>query len=128
MCLDDEPYLITISHGYDGDRNAIYFHCGHAGKKIDILRKNDVVWGQAVLDRGYDGPDCEQEYATTQFRGRVSFPEDEEEKRHGLTMLLDQFGADVDKYFAKKDMDKTMRKVNIGRIDIEYMSGKRSAE
>ena len=128
MSLDDEPYLVTISHGFDADRTAIYFHCGHEGKKIDILSKNDLVWGEAVLDKGYDGPECKQDYATTQFRGRVTFPTDMEEKRHGLTMLLRQFGADVDKFFAKEDTDKQVKGVNIGRVDIEYMTGKRSSE
>ncbi len=126
MCMDDEPYLVTISHGYDAERNAIYFHCAHEGKKIDILHANPVVWGEAALDKGYDGPECEQEYATTQFMGMVSFPEDEEEKRHGLRVLLRQFGADVDGFFSKDDVDKRVRDVNIGRVDIEYMSGKRS--
>ncbi len=126
MCMDDEPYLVTISHGYDDERNAIYFHCAQEGKKVDILRSNPVVWGEAVLERGYDGPKCHQDYATTQFRGTVCFPEDIEEKRHGLTVLLRQFGADVDKFFAKDDTPEAVRKVNIGRVDIEFMSGKRS--
>lgn len=128
MCHEGEPYLVTISHGYDADRNAIYFHCAHEGKKIDILSANPVVWGEAVLDKGYDGPDCKQNYATTQFRGRVSFPEEPEEKRHGLTALLLQFGADVDKFFAKEDVDERVKEVNIGRVDIEMMTGKRSRE
>lgn len=128
MCLDNEPYLVTISHGYDAERNAIYFHCAHEGKKIDILRANPVVWGEAVMDRGYDGPECKQDYSTTQFRGRVSFPEDIEEKRHGLTALLSQFGADVEKFFAKEDTDEKVRGVNIGRVDIDLMTGKTSGE
>jgi nitroimidazol reductase NimA-like FMN-containing flavoprotein (pyridoxamine 5'-phosphate oxidase superfamily) len=126
MCMDDEPYLVTMSHGYDADRNAIYFHCAQRGKKMDILRKNDLVWGEAVMDTGYDGPECKQDYATAQFRGRVSFPQEDGEKRHGLTVLLEQFGADVDKFFAKDDTDEAVVKVNIGRVDIDYMSGKRS--
>jgi nitroimidazol reductase NimA-like FMN-containing flavoprotein (pyridoxamine 5'-phosphate oxidase superfamily) len=128
MCLDDDPYLVTISHGFDADRNAIYFHCAQKGKKIDILRANPVVWGEAVMDMGYDGPDCKQEYATVQFRGKVTFPQEDEEKRHGLTVLLNQFGADVDEFFAKDDTDKAVRKVNVGRVDVEYMSGKRSGD
>ncbi len=128
MCHEGEPYLVTISHGYDGGRNAIYFHCAHEGKKVDILRANPVVWGQAVLDKGYDGPECTQDYATTQFRGRVSFPEDQEEKRHGIAVLLSQVGADTDKFFAKEDADTKLGGINIGRVDIEMMTGKRSAE
>jgi nitroimidazol reductase NimA-like FMN-containing flavoprotein (pyridoxamine 5'-phosphate oxidase superfamily) len=128
MCLDDDPYLVTISHGFDADRCAIYFHCAQKGKKIDILRANPVVWGEAVMDMGYDGPDCKQEYATVQFRGKVTFPQEDEEKRHGLTVLLNQLVADVDEFFAKDDTDKAVRKVNVGRVDVEYMSGKRSGD
>jgi nitroimidazol reductase NimA-like FMN-containing flavoprotein (pyridoxamine 5'-phosphate oxidase superfamily) len=128
MCLDDEPYLVTISHGYDRERNAIYFHCAHEGRKIDILRSNPSVWGEAVIDKAYDGPDCKQEYATTQFRGKVTFPEDDEEKRHGITVLLRQFGADVDEFFEKEDSIDRVRKVNIGRVDIDFMSAKRSGD
>ena len=128
MCHEGEPYLVTISHGYDADRNAIYFHCAPEGKKIDILSANPVVWGEAVLDKGYDGPECKQDYATTHFRGRVSFPNDLEEKRHGIAVLLSQFGADVDKFFAKEDTDNKLGGINIGRVDIEMMTGKRSAE
>ena len=128
MCLDDEPYLVTISHGYDAEPNVIYFHCANEGKKIDILRKNNVVWGEAVKDRGRNGPECDQFYSTTQFRGRVTFPQSDEEKRHALTVLLTHFGSDVETYFARKDMDDGMKKVNIGRVDIEYMSGKRSTD
>jgi nitroimidazol reductase NimA-like FMN-containing flavoprotein (pyridoxamine 5'-phosphate oxidase superfamily) len=126
MCHGGEPYLVTISHGYDAEQDVIYFHCAHEGKKVDILRANPVVWGEAVLDKGYDGPECEQEYATAQFRGTVTFPADESEKRHGLAVLLRQFGADVDKFFAKEDADRKVGGVNIGRVDIDYMSGKRS--
>jgi nitroimidazol reductase NimA-like FMN-containing flavoprotein (pyridoxamine 5'-phosphate oxidase superfamily) len=126
MCHEGEPYLVTISHGYDEDRNALYFHCANEGKKVDILHANPVVWGEAVLDKGYNGPQCEQGYETTQFRGRVTFPEEDGEKRHGLTVLLRQFGAYVDELFAKDDTVAAVVKVNIGRVDIEYMSGKRS--
>ncbi|HIH88339.1 TPA: pyridoxamine 5'-phosphate oxidase family protein, partial [Candidatus Bathyarchaeota archaeon] len=27
MSLNDEPYLVTLSHGYDAERNCVYFHC-----------------------------------------------------------------------------------------------------
>jgi nitroimidazol reductase NimA-like FMN-containing flavoprotein (pyridoxamine 5'-phosphate oxidase superfamily) len=51
MCADNEPYLVTLSHGYDRKRHCIYFHCAKEGKKIDILNSNNVVWGQALLDK-----------------------------------------------------------------------------
>ncbi|GAG43343.1 unnamed protein product, partial [marine sediment metagenome] len=52
MSNDNEPYLATLSHGYNAEEKCIYFHCAKEGKKIDILNENDVVWGQALIDRG----------------------------------------------------------------------------
>ena len=45
MCKDKVPYLVTLTHGYDSKKNVIYFHCAKKGKKIDILKENNVVWG-----------------------------------------------------------------------------------
>ena len=53
MCERNIPYLVTVTHGYDKDKNALYFHCAKEGKKIDILKQNNVVWGQALIDNGY---------------------------------------------------------------------------
>ena len=53
MCNGNEPYLVTISHGYDQEKNCIYFHCAGEGKKVKILQENGVVWGQALVDGGY---------------------------------------------------------------------------
>lgn len=40
-CLDNQPYVIPISFGYDG--NTIYFHTARAGKKNEIFLKNPQV-------------------------------------------------------------------------------------
>jgi len=29
MCKDNEPYLVTLSYGYDLIKNVIYFHCAN---------------------------------------------------------------------------------------------------
>jgi nitroimidazol reductase NimA-like FMN-containing flavoprotein (pyridoxamine 5'-phosphate oxidase superfamily) len=125
MSLGDVPYLVTVSHGYDGERRAVYFHCGQEGKKVDILRENPVVWGQALDDPGYIEGDCDQPYATTQFKGRVTFPQDLEEKRHGLETMIRQLEPNPAPVLEKNISPETLEKVNIGRVDIEYMSGKR---
>jgi nitroimidazol reductase NimA-like FMN-containing flavoprotein (pyridoxamine 5'-phosphate oxidase superfamily) len=128
MCQDEEPYLVTMSHGYDDERNAIYFHCAFKGKKIEVLKANNVVWGEAVDNLGTQEGECGQRYATTQFRGTVTFVEDMDEKRHGLRVLISAFGDDPDKFFEKPDGEERLEKLNIGRVDINYMSGKRSMD
>jgi len=126
MCRNDEPYLVTLSQGYDPERNVIYFHCAREGKKIDILKANDRVWGQAIVDRGYSQGHCDHMFASVQFGGRVSFVADEEEKRRALEVMIRQLEREPDKVMAAQVTGASLEKVCIGRIDIEFLSGKRS--
>jgi len=128
MSVDDEPYLATLSHGYDVENYCLYFHCAHEGKKIDILKNNNIVWGQALQDDGYADGSCDHLYATAQFRGRVSFVEDTDEKRHALVTMIHALESKPEKVIAEQITEKSVRGVNIGRIDIEFMSGKKAKE
>jgi nitroimidazol reductase NimA-like FMN-containing flavoprotein (pyridoxamine 5'-phosphate oxidase superfamily) len=128
MCKDNIPYLVTLSHGYDASKKCIYFHCAHVGKKIDILQENNLVWGQAVIDLGYVAGKCDHLFATTQFMGRVQFIEDMNEKKHALTVMVNDLEPDPQVVIDDQFSEKSISRVNIGRIDIEYMSGKKADE
>jgi nitroimidazol reductase NimA-like FMN-containing flavoprotein (pyridoxamine 5'-phosphate oxidase superfamily) len=126
MCKDNEPYLATVSHGLDRKQDCIYFHCAKEGKKIDILSKHNKVWGQALLDKGYIQGSCDQLYATTQFMGRVTFIDDMKEKRHALEVMIMALENDPKKVMDNQVTDESVKRVQIGRIDLDYMSGKKS--
>ncbi len=126
MCTDNMPYLVTLSHGYDREHNCIYFHCAKEGKKIDILNSNSVVWGQALLDKGYVQGDCDHIFATVQFKGRVTFIDDLVEKKHALRVMIECLEDNPSEVIAAKTEDKSVQQVCIGRIDIEYLSGKKT--
>jgi len=126
MCREDEPYLVTLSHGYDEKHNAIYFHCAFEGKKIDILKANNRVWGQAIVDRGYVQGKCDHLFSSVQFSGRVSFVENQAEKHRALAVMIGQLEREPEQVMAAQVTDAALAKTCIGRIDIEYLSGKRS--
>jgi hypothetical protein len=126
MCKDNEPYLVTLSHGYDRENNCIYFHCAKEGKKIDILKGHNRVWGQALIDKGYVQQACDHMYATTQFKGRVVFIENPEEKTYALEVMIKALDDDPEKVIGAQLSEESISKVQIGRIDVEYMSGKKS--
>jgi nitroimidazol reductase NimA-like FMN-containing flavoprotein (pyridoxamine 5'-phosphate oxidase superfamily) len=126
MCSDGEPYLVTVNHGYDVENRAVFFHCAQEGKKVDIMKSNPVVWGQALDDRGYVEGDCDQYYSTCQFRGMVTFVTDLDEKRHALEVIIKNLEPVPGPVIEKHVTQKSVREVNIVRIDVEYMSGKRS--
>lgn len=126
MSRDNEPYLVTLSHGYDKNQNCIYFHCAKEGKKIDILNENNRVWGQALIDKGYVQGTCDHLYATAHFMGRVTFIENLEEKKHALEVMIKALDNNPANIIENELKEKSISEVNIGRIDIEYTSGKKS--
>jgi len=126
MCQGDEPYLATLSYGYDADANCFYFHCAQAGRKIDVLTANPVVWGQIIEDGGYLPGQCDHAFRTVQFRGRVTFLEEMEEKRHALTLMIDVLEPDPGPVKERLLVDKRVGPVRVGKVTVELMTGKQS--
>lgn len=128
MCKNNEPYLVTLSHGYDPNKNCIYFHCASEGKKIDFLQENNVVWGQALIDNGYVQGKCDHLYATTQFKGTITFIEDLEQKKEALLNMIEKLDSHPEIIVQKQLTKKSVSRVTIGRIDINFMSGKEATK
>ena len=124
LCKDNEPYLVSLSHGYDEESNCIYFHCASAGKKIVYMKANPKVWGQAVVDYHVKG-ECEYTYTCVHFSGKVTLIEDAEEKLHALACMIRQLSANPEEKIAKLKLEK-LGKTGIGRIDIDFMTGKKT--
>ena len=128
MCEHDEPYLVTISHGFDQENNCIYFHCAREGKKFDILSSNNRIWGQALIDYGYAVGSCDHLYATVQFKGTVEFIDNIDEKRYALMVMIQQLENDPAIVAEEQITEKSLTRVGIGKITINAMSGKKSKE
>lgn len=126
MADADGPYLASLTHAYDEQKDAIYFHCAQDGRKVDILRRDNRVWGQALNDLGYVEGKCDHLFESTQFKGKVVFVKDQHEKRHALELMIRKSDSNPERLITNQLTDKSISSVNIGRIDIEYMSGKRS--
>ncbi len=125
LCMDNEPYLVSLSHGYDQAKNCIYFHCAPEGKKLVYLKANNRVWGQAVLDFGVTD-ECDYVYSSVHFSGKMILVSDLGEKQHALEVLVRQLSLDPEKKMAQIKPEK-LEKTTIGRIDIEYMTGKKGS-
>ncbi len=126
MAMDNHPYLVSLNHGYDPKENCIYFHCANEGKKIDYMKANSEIWGQALLDFGFDSKWCTQSYATVMFKGKVSFIEDIRRKRKAFLVINTQLKSPPERL--KEIMKTNLRNTAVGRIDIESLSGKKSKE
>lgn len=128
MCKDNSPYLVTVNHVYDPESNCVYFHCANAGKKLDYLDANPVVWGQALEDRGYVEGECDYDYRTVQFKGKARPVTDLSEKRRALEMMIEKMEESPEQAKKKFIKASSLDKVSVYRIDIEHMSGKKRVE
>ena len=127
MARDDRPYLVSLSHGYDGENRCIYFHCAREGKKLDFLKANSSVWGQAVIDGGYVHEECNHNYASVMFSGNVTFLEDRAERWHAISLMTRQLDDDAETLIANR-RPESLENTVIGRIDIDHMTGKKSED
>ena len=125
MCMDDEPYLVSLSHGYDEAKNCIYFHCASEGKKLVYQKTNNKVWGQAVLDFGVTD-ECDYVYTSVHFSGKMHLVSDISEKQHGIEVLIRQLSLDPNKKLAQIKPER-LEKTTVGRIDIECLTCKKGA-
>ncbi len=123
QCMNNEPYLVSLSHGYDEEKNCLYFHCAPEGKKLVYLQANNRVWGQAVLDYGVTD-ECDYAYTCVEFWGKMVLIEDLAEKQHGMAVLVRQVSLTPEEKLAKVKPEK-LAKTTMGKICIEGMTGKK---
>jgi nitroimidazol reductase NimA-like FMN-containing flavoprotein (pyridoxamine 5'-phosphate oxidase superfamily) len=123
LCMDNEPYLVSLSHGYDETRNCLYFHCADEGKKLVYLKANSKVWGQAVQDYGVTD-ECDYAYTSVHFKGTVTLIDDLSEKQHAMEVMVRQLSEKPEEKLAKIKPEK-LAKTAMGRIDINYLTGKK---
>ena len=122
LCMNNEPYLVSLSHGYDENHKCLYFHCASEGKKLAYMTANSKVWGQAIQDYGVTD-DCDYAYTSVHFSGTISLVNDLNEKQHAMSVLVHQLSKRPEEKLAKIKPEK-LAGTTICRIDIDYMTGK----
>jgi nitroimidazol reductase NimA-like FMN-containing flavoprotein (pyridoxamine 5'-phosphate oxidase superfamily) len=127
LSTNNQPYLVSLSHGYDETRNCLYFHCAREGKKLEYMRSNPVVWGESLIDRGYMQKECTHLFASVHFLGKVSLIDDVEEKLQAMKCMMVQLDKNPEALLADLKPER-LKNTTIGRIDIEQMTGKKSKE
>jgi nitroimidazol reductase NimA-like FMN-containing flavoprotein (pyridoxamine 5'-phosphate oxidase superfamily) len=125
MCRDNEPYIVTLSYGFDGNKNALYFHCSLKGLKLDFVNYNPRVCATVIEDKGYRMGECDQAYRSVIFWGKMHQVEDLQEKKHGMEILLNHLEDDPDQIRKRiLKSDEAYGEVGMLRLDIMEISGK----
>ncbi|KUO77604.1 MAG: flavin-nucleotide-binding protein [Clostridia bacterium BRH_c25] len=128
MCRNNEPYIVTLSYGYDGSRNSLYFHSAKEGLKIDFIRENPKVCATVIEDGGYQPGECEHKYASVVFWGKMYAVEDLEEKKHALVTMIHHLEGVPEPVKARLlKNDSVYEGVGILRLDISEITGKKGS-
>jgi len=84
MSDNDIPYIVTMNFGLGEGGDALYFHCAGVGKKIDILKRNNLVCFQADIEHEFFlhtiACGCAMKYKSVVGMGRIHFVHDVAEK------------------------------------------------
>ncbi|HOU95711.1 MAG TPA: pyridoxamine 5'-phosphate oxidase family protein [Bacteroidales bacterium] len=124
---NDRAYILPFNYGYKN--NHIYIHCANKGKKLDLLKKNNVVCIEiehtARIERAENACDWGTIYRSLVGYGEVEIITDNEQKRDAMDIIMKHYGAD-----SNTNMEYDSRKIDsltILKIGITEISGKQSA-
>ena len=127
MCRRNEPYIITLSYGFDETQNALYFHSANLGLKLDFLKENPNVCATIIEDLGYINGACSHKYRSVVFWGNMTIINELGEKKHAFDVLLNHLEENPNKLksrFFKNE--KSYEDTCIMRLDILRATGKAS--
>ena len=121
MVDDGTPYVVPMNFGFE--KGKIFLHCAAEGRKIDILRKNPHVCFEMVSHSEI----LEKENACkwgTRFKsvigdGTCRFLETNEEKLHGLQIIMGQYSSRHWEFSARE-----VESTTVIEIAIVEMNGK----
>jgi nitroimidazol reductase NimA-like FMN-containing flavoprotein (pyridoxamine 5'-phosphate oxidase superfamily) len=128
LCRNNEPYVVTLSYGYDAENKVIYFHSAKNGLKIDFIKSNPEACLTIFKDNGYIQNECAHSYRSVIIRGRMELVENESEKRKGIEIMINQLENNPDivksRLDAKKEIYENMQVLKLKISEITAKEGK----
>ena len=127
MCRNDEPYIVTLSYGFDEIKNCLYFHSAQKGLKIEYLKENQKVCGTILEDLGYVKSACSHKYRSIVFWGDMTFIDNLDEKKHAFDIMLKHLEdnpSKLKKRFFKSE--ESYKNTCLLKLDINLITGKAS--
>ena len=117
------PYVVPVNYGYlDG---CLYVHSAREGRKIDILRRNNVVSFSIYTDNGLVQSDmaCNwgMRYRSVMGTGTATMIDGKEEKEQALRIIMKHYAGPESVIQAAR-----LDSVRIIKIRINSLTGKKS--
>ena len=123
MTDGNEPYIVPMNFGYKD--KTLYFHTGVAGRKIDLIKRNNRVCFEVETDVEAVSAEtaCKwnMRYRSVIGTGKAYILDEETAKAEGLKVVVSHYMKN--EFSIPHDI---LGEVAVIKIEIETMSGKRS--
>lgn len=116
------PYGIPVNYVWNGQSSA-YVHCAPVGHKLDAIAAHPEVTLTLVGRVGLKPALFTTEYESVVLRGTAHVGLSDDEKRHGLRLLVDKLSPEH-KELGLKYIEKSFYRVEVIRLDFTTWSGK----
>jgi len=125
LCRNNEPYIVTLSYGYESATQSLYFHCAKDGLKTEFVTENPNICATIIQDNGYVQNECGHAYRSVVIRGKVEILTKEDDKRKAIDVMLNHL-EETPEIMRSKLLDKAeqFKEVQIWRLVIKDISGK----
>ena len=123
MSEGTRPYVVPLCFGYQ-DRT-LYFHCAREGRKIDILRKNNLVCVEFDIDQelvtAAEACKFDMKFRSVMAFGKAYLVESPEERRRGLEIIMQHYAGKAFSY-----PDEIVGKTMVIKVEVESVTGKQA--
>jgi nitroimidazol reductase NimA-like FMN-containing flavoprotein (pyridoxamine 5'-phosphate oxidase superfamily) len=124
FAIENAPYVVPVSFGFDGE--AIFFHSGSTGKKIDCILKNNAVcfeFEREVKVVPDEKSPCKWSFSFESVigYGRIHELLEDSAKVDALNHIMKQYSGRTWTF-----NEKTLIKTRAWKIEIDRLTGKKS--
>lgn len=124
----EQPYLVTLSYGYDTELRRLYFHAAKEGRKLDIIAVNPQACATVIEECGYNEGECEHPYRSVVMNGRMRAAADVAEAREAMRTLVGHLESceAKDAIFERNGLarDESFERVRMLVFEIDSMTAK----
>jgi nitroimidazol reductase NimA-like FMN-containing flavoprotein (pyridoxamine 5'-phosphate oxidase superfamily) len=126
LANDNMPYIVSMNFGYiNNPRKTLFFHCSNEGKKLEMIRKNNLVCFEMDIDheivKGKKGCDWGSKFTSIVGYGQIHIVTENNDKIEGLNSIMIHYGGEGEYNYD----DNVVEKTTILRLEISEMTGKK---
>ena len=106
------PYIVTMNFGYTGGTDMkIWFHCAGEGRKMDLIRKNNLVCFEMDTDHRLiendRACDCSMLYSSVIGYGYIDIIDDPVKKTEGLNAIMSHYSKPKEFTYDPQTLSRT---------------------